>query len=114
MAEEKIINEEIMSEDELDEVAGGSTREIQDDANRLRALEKRYNVSLLPRSGNASAADVNDAMNKVGRIISDSFHCDFQIGCDLKMGNDSNRYYLNHKKMNHSKIWEAIYNKINY
>ncbi len=53
-------------------------------------------------------------MFKVGQIISDSFHCDFHIGCDLKLGNESNSYYLNHKKMNHNRIWEEIYNKINY
>ncbi len=114
MTEEKILKDEVLSDSELDEVAGGTTREIQDDANRLRALERRYNVRLLPSSGNASAADVNDAMFKVGQIISDSFHCDFHIGCDLKLGNESNSYYLNHKKMNHNRIWEEIYNKINY
>ena len=38
MAEEKIFDEELMNDAELDEVAAGNAAEIQDDANKLRQL----------------------------------------------------------------------------
>lgn len=110
MSEEKIMNEEVMSEEELDEVAGGTWGQVARDADNIRYLENRYNVRLLP--GKASAANVNAAMNKIGDILSDYYHCDFGIGCDLHTNDENNRYYLNHHKMSQKEIWNAIYDRL--
>lgn len=114
MLEEKVVNDEVMSEEELDEVAGGTSRQIARDADNIRWLENRYGVSLMNTDyrGRASAADVNDAMNKIGNILSDYYHCDFKIGCDLQTGDANNRYYLNHNKMSQREIWNAIYDRL--
>ena len=103
MAEEKIINEEvkdeeIMIDEELDEVAGGTTKEIKDDANRLRAL------GYLPQ-GAVSKHQINDAFLRLGSDYG------------LKLGynpsdRDENRYYLDHKKKDHEQIWNIIYSRI--
>ena len=100
MAEE-IKKEEIMSEEELDEVAGGSTWEIHDSANRLR------NLGIQLPAG-ASAKDVNDAMWHLGqKIIMDGKPVD--LGSNLKDNNESNSYYINHRKVNHQQVWDFIY-----
>ena len=84
MSEDKIINKEMLNEDELEEVAGGTTAEIRDDANRLRAL------GLLPQNRAVSQADINDAFWKLGQ----------RYGVSLGYNPDddrANRYYLNHE-----------------
>ena len=110
MSEEKIMNEEVMNEEELDEVSGGTWDQVVRDADNIRWLEDRYNVRILP--SRASAADVNAAMNKIGDILSDFYHCDFGIGCDLHTDDTNNRYYLNHHKMSQKEIWNKIYDRL--
>ena len=114
MLEEKIMDNEVMNEEELNEISGGTYGQVADDAANIRWLENRYGVTLLNTdySGHASAADINDAMNRIGSILSDYYQCDFKIGCDLKLDGDSNRYYLNHEKMGHNQIWGAIYDRL--
>ena len=99
MAEEKILNDEILEDAELEEVAGGTYREIRDDANRLRAL------GYLPRHGTVSKQDINDAFIQLGRDHG------------LKLGYNpsdtrANRYYVNHDGKNHEQIWNIIYDRI--
>ena len=98
MAEEKIIDGEVMIDEELDEVAGGTSKEIKDDANRLRAL------GYLPQ-GAVSKHQINDAFLRLGSDYG------------LKLGynpsdSDANRYYLDHKKKDHEQIWDIIYSKM--
>ena len=109
MADEKIMNEEVMSDEELSEVAGGADWEIQDDANKLRALQVRYGINLLPTGRKVSTREVNDAFVELGNLISKYGHCDFHLGCNFKGGTDSNRYYINNHKKNHEELWDAIY-----
>ena len=96
MTEEKILEEEILSDDELEDVAGGTRAEIQADANRLRGLGYLG-------SGKVTVEQINDAFLRLGRDYG------------LKLGYnpdkyDANRYYLNHDKKNHKQIWNIIYN----
>ncbi len=97
MAEEKILkDEELILDEELDEVVGGTTAEIRDDANRLRAL------GLLPRDQAVSKQQINDAFWSLGQ----------RYGVSLGYNPDDdnpNRYYLNHEKKNHKEIWNIIY-----
>ena len=111
MADEKIMNEEVMSYEELSEVAGGADWEIQDDANRMRALGRRYGIQLLPNR-KVSTREVNAAFNRMGDLIGEYFHCKFRLGCDLQLGDEGNSYHLNHKKMERDKIWAKIYKKL--
>lgn len=92
MAEEKIINDEIIEDEELEGVAGGASWEIQDDANRLRALG-------VLGYGRVDKQQVNDAFTGLG----------LGIGTDLKLGREKNSYYINHKKVSREKLWNYIY-----
>lgn len=92
MAEEKIINDEIIEDEELEGVAGGASWEIQDDANRLRALG-------VLGYGRVDKQQVNDAFTGLG----------LGIGTDLKKGDAKNSYYINHKKVSREKLWNYIY-----
>ena len=99
MAEDKILKDEVMDDAELEEVAGGTSKEIRDDANRLRAL------GYLPKHAAVSKEDINDAFIQLGRDHG------------LKLGynpsdRDENRYYLDHKKKDHKQIWNIIYDRI--
>ena len=64
MAEEKILKDEILSDEQLDQVAGGSDWEIHDDANRLRGLHRLG-------YGPVSSDEVNDAMWRLGQDLGD-------------------------------------------
>lgn len=97
MAEEKIINtEEILSEEDLDDVAGGSDSELMYDANRLRAM------GLLPTNRSVSEREINDAFYELGQRMG------IKLGSDLHEGNTPNRHYINHDKKTHREIWEYI------
>ena len=99
MAEEKILKDEILSDEQLDNVAGGSDWEIRDDANRLRGLHRLgYNY--------VTSDQVNDAMWRLGQDIG------LNIGCDMKEGDRSNSYYLDNKKISRERLWEKIDRRI--
>lgn len=104
MSEEKIINEEIkdeeiISDDELEGVAGGTRKELQADANRLRDL------GYLPRNGKASMKDINDAIWKLGQDIG------HDIGSNLSESGD-NKHYIDGNKVNHEELWKFIYRNL--
>ena len=101
MAEEKKYANEIMSEEELDGVAGGSSWEIQQDANRLRALGR------LPNYRDVSPKEVNDALWKLGQDIG------LKVGCEPNEGNKSNSYHIDHHKVSRDELWRRIDQKIN-
>ena len=96
MAEEKILKEdELILDEELDEVVGGTYEEIRDDANRLRAL------GLLPRNQAVSKQQINDALVGLG----------IGIGTDLR-DDKNNKYYINHDKVSREKLWNYVYEKL--
>lgn len=101
MEEEKKFADEIISDEELDGVAGGSSWEIQQDANRLRSLGR------LPNYRAVSPNEVNDALWQLGQDIG------LKIGCDLKEGSKDNSYYIDHQKVSRNELWRRIDQKIN-
>ncbi len=60
MADEKILKDEIMSDDELDNVAGGNRLETYGDGNEL------YKRGLLSASDAVHSAPVRDMLHKMG------------------------------------------------
>ena len=100
MAEEKILDNEKLTEEELDAVAGGADWEIQEDASRLRGMGR------LPHRL-VTTEEVNNAMWQLGQDLG------INLGCDLKEGKERNRYYINHKKKTHEEVWDYIYKHYN-
>ena len=101
MSEEKIINEEIkdeevLSDEELESVAGGNKDELKEDAARLRAL------GYLPQNRDVSMKDINDALWDLGQKIG------YDIGSDLSAKKD-NKHYIDGDKVKHDELWRFIY-----
>ena len=95
MAEEKILKDELLSEEELDNVAGGKAWELQEDADYLR----RYG---LLGSGPVDKVQIEAAINRAGILNGIS------LGCDLHNGDKSNSYYINNEKYSHDGFWREI------
>ena len=88
MAKE-ILKDEIMSDEELDNVAGGDNL-------------RRYG---LLGSGPVDKAQIEAAINRAGILNGIS------LGCDLHNGNDENKYYIDHIKYKHNEFWKEIHKR---
>lgn len=98
MAEEKILKDEIMNDEELDNVAGGKAWELQEDADNLR----RYR---LLGSGPVTKDQIEAAINRAGVLNGIS------LGCELYNGDKNNKYYIDHKKYSHDEFWKEIHKR---
>ena len=104
MSEEKIVNEEIkaeeiISDEELEGVAGGYAWEIRNDADRLR------NLGYLPKNRDVSQNEVNDAFVQLGKDVG------LHLGCALDDDN-KNKYYIKHDKTPRNEVWRKIYSRL--
>ncbi|MBR6014414.1 MAG: hypothetical protein IK062_11660 [Selenomonadaceae bacterium] len=90
MTNEKILKEEILSEEELENVAGGYGNEIKED--------KRF----FAERGYLRSADVSD--DELKNVFSQ-----FGIGVELHHGYmTANKYYIQGGTYNHNQVWEYI------
>lgn len=99
MADDKIFNEDIMDEVELDEVAGGTHAEILDDRNRLMALgyyEKKPNQKF--------AVGIANALDKLGKDTG----YNFKFTSESHSGNVANNYFFNGKEISRDKFWSLV------
>jgi len=99
MAEEKITNEEILSEEELEGVAGGYGWEIREDKERFKRLGIRINSSA------RDEAQLKGAFDRFG-IKVETYHGDWT----------KNEYYdkLNHRTINRDEAWQLVYDRKNH
>ena len=96
MSEEKIISEEVLSEDELNEVAGGYGKEIQNDKERFEKLGIRIT------SDAHDEAQLKGVFDRFG-IKVETYHG----------GLTPNYYYdkLNHKTVKREEAWDLVYDR---
>jgi hypothetical protein len=99
MADEKILAEEIMDEDELEEVAGGTTAETKDDRRRLLAMGY-YEIK--PHQN--YAVGIANALEKLGKDTG----YDFKFTSSSHMGTESNSYQFNGKEVTREKFWKLV------
>ena len=104
MAEEKILKDEIMSEDELDNVAGGNAEEINKDFGFLRAV---------------GALGQTSAVNDVAMVRAFAAHGIgyIQYGGDgitgnRDKGNLHNEYFVNGKQVTREAALQQLANKM--
>jgi len=93
MAEEKILNDEILKDEQLEAVAGGKAWQLQIDADRLRGIGRLG-------YGPVNKDDIERELNNLG------------VGCELHNGKKDNKYYINHIKVSQEEAWNYIYRKI--
>lgn len=96
MKDEKILKEEIISEEQLEEVAGGYGQEIKDD--KLRFAKLRY-----LRDENASDGELINVFNQFG------YNVEIHHGYFTE-----NKYWLNGRQMNRNEVWNEIYHRLGF
>ena len=94
----EILKDEILREEELDGVAGGTSDEINSSARKLQR------IGVL---GPAATKDqVADSLYYLGTQIG------LKIGCELHDGGD-NKYYIDNHKYTHDKFWDKVKKRCN-
>ncbi len=91
----EILKDETMTEEQLDNVAGGKAWQLQIDADRLRAIGRLG-------YGPINKDDIERELNRLG------------VGCELHNGKKDNKYYINNNKVSQNEAWNYIYKKIGH
>ncbi len=104
MADEKIINEEVMDESELDEVAGGSSETWRDRVNFVNLGGGFYKGDY--KDGTFSATEVEKAFKKMGEYL--GINISASLGFD-RPGASPNFYYLDGKRISRDEMWSIIH-----
>ena len=92
---EEIKNEEVLSESELENVAGGTYAEFHDDVTLL------YKKGIIPYKTYHSGEVYNDIIPKLGN----------ELGMDLKVtyhSSKGNDYQLNGEKISRDEFWDIF------
>ena len=98
MTDEKILEEEMLDDAELENVAGGSTAENRDDKARLQKMGF-YNAKTkyIDKNLKASFAQLGKELN-----------CDLSIGVDVKTGKHANTYSIAGQQVSRDNFWTII------
>ena len=107
MADEKILKDEVLSDEELDQVAGGTFAESYNDATAFEKLgvkifkNELVGVPLLDYEG---FVNLRAAFDKYGVTIKD----DGSIGGDLMGTSKANQYFIDGKEVSREDAWKHI------
>ena len=98
MADEKILKDEVMDEEQLDEVAGGTLKETLDDRNLLNKIGL-YDFN----SKDGFTKTVQNGFAKFGNDYG------MKISVDVNLNkNEANKYFVNGKEMSRDKLVKMI------
>ena len=98
MADEKILDNEILDDEDLEGVAGGSVKEIVEDRNELTKLGfYKFDKD----SGFYGSVDVG--FNSLGKKLGLDLKCDSQ-----SVNNASNGYRINNREVTRDEFWSII------
>ena len=104
MAEEKILKDEALNDEELEEVVGGYYDTWNDRVNFIKLGGGFYKGD--NPNGSYSKTEVQNAFKKVGD------HLGIKISADLHYddtpGKSPNRYYLDGKQISRDELWSII------
>ena len=100
MSEEKILQDELMNEEELENVAGGNMQELYGDRENLLKLNL-YDHWSRSMMRNLEASFVNIG-NKIGHKVSFNYEMD-----------KGNGYYIDGKSCSREDFWKFIEEKVN-
>lgn len=102
MTDEKILENEILDDEELEGVAGGTTKENRDDRYLLKQIGY-YNkaTKFISKNLEISFAELG---SKLG--------CDLHIKVDANTGNVANKYFIADQEVSRNDFWEII-NRLN-
>ena len=103
MVEEKILESEIMDDEELENVAGGLYETWHDRVNFINLGGGFYKGD--QKNGTYSATEVEKAFKKMGEYL--GINISASLGFD-RPGAPPNAYYLDGKKISRDEMWSII------
>lgn len=98
MAEDKILDSEIIDEADLEKVAGGTVYETIQDAKKLNRIGK------LSFNGPLDLAKVADIIRQLGNDLG----VELGIRYEHNMGNVANRYCIGNNEYSREQFWKII------
>jgi hypothetical protein len=104
MAEEKILEEELLDETELENVAGGYYQTWNDRVNFIKLGGGFYKGDC--KDGTFSATGVEKAFKKVGEYL--GLNISAKCLYDDQKGKNPNKYYLDGKEISRDEMWSII------
>ena len=99
MSEDKILENELLDEEELEEVAGGTTAEIKDDRKRLIRLGYYEN-----KPHQKYVVGIANALEK----LSNATGYGFKFASTSQTGNQANVYFFNGNQISRDKFWALV------
>ena len=103
----EILKDEILKDEELDNVAGGTFAESYSDAQSFEKLGVKIfknDIVGVPLLDHEGFVNLRNAFNKYGVTIKD----DGSIGGDLMGTSKANEYYIDGKKVSRDEAWKHI------
>ena len=107
MADEKILKDEILKDEELDRVAGGTFAESYSDAQAFEKLGVKIfenDLAGVPLLDHEGFVNLRNAFEKYGVTLKD----DGSIWGDLTGSSKANQYFINGKKVTQDEAWKHI------
>lgn len=101
MKDEKILDEELLTDEELDNVAGGNKKETNQDLENFEAMGMKIYV----RADDLSATyhyTLNNLINAFQK---------YGVRYEYDFGDKANKYFVGDKEYNHEEIWKYINSK---
>ena len=103
MADEKILKDEALKDDELEEVVGGYYDTWHDYEN-IKKLEANGKGSF--SRGGYSIWSVQDAFRRIGKEL--GINISSKLYYDKTPGSSPNKYYLDDKEISRDELWDII------
>ena len=103
MAEEKILKDEALNDEELEEVVGGYYDTWNDRVNFIKLGGGFYKGDY--KDGTFSATEVENAFKKIGQYL--GINISASLGYD-RPGASPNNYYLDGKEISRDEMWSII------
>ena len=107
MADEKILKDEILEDEQLDNVAGGTFAESYSDAQQFEKLGVKIfegKLAGVPLLDSAGFKNLRAAFDKYGVTIQD----DGSVWGDLTGKSKANKYFIGGKEVSQAEAWEHV------
>lgn len=102
MAEEKILDNEVLDDEELEGVAGGSNTENRNDRDLLKKMGYY----------NDATKSISTNLEKSFAGLGSKLGCDLHVRVDANKGRAANKYFIADQEVSRKEFWTII-NRLN-
>ena len=103
MADKDKFAHEILTDEQLDGVAGGNNHETNSDLTRFESI----GIKIFKDCGNDISATYNSTLNNLIKAFQQ-----FGVKCKLDFCCESNQYFVDGKEISREEAWNHIYSQI--